>query len=231
MNNVFSGRDHLRETRARSSKFTHEKKSFQWEKTVLRTWREKMSEVFLTRKKSFSGFVQKTFQRLLFYFIVHSQKSSRLIVSLSWLVTTYRWFIAVGHILSLAHRHWNSWDTNQTVLTVKQQISQVGSDVATFLPFPESNARETCESKYHFVAIRVLFRRNQLLTWQKKRIGFVFVFGRSKNNTTYWNNNIQSHFFWGGKEYHCIAHNYVLPLKIEFVTAERKKATISKSVL
>ena len=38
-------------------------------------------------------------------------------------------------------------------------------------------------------------------------------------------------FFWGGKEYHCIAHNYVLPLKIEFVTAERKKATISKSVL
>ena len=138
-------RDHLRETRARSSKFTHEKKSFQWEKMVLRTWREKMSEVFLTRKKSFSGFVQKTFQRLLFYFIVHSQKSSRLIVSLSWLVTTYRWFIAVGHILSLAHRHRNSWDTNQTVLTVKQQIIQVGSDVATFLPFPESNARETFE--------------------------------------------------------------------------------------
>ena len=138
-------RDHLRETRARSSKFTHEKKSFQWEKMVLRSWREKMSEVFLTRKKSFSGFVQKTFQRLLFYFIVHSQKSSRLIVSLSWLVTTYRWFIAVGHILSLAHRHRNSWDTNQTVLTVKQQIIQVGSDVATFLPFPESNARETFE--------------------------------------------------------------------------------------
>ena len=36
-----------------------------------------------------------------------------------------------------------------------------------------------------------------MLTWQKKRIGFVF--GRSKNNTTYWNNNIQSHFFWRGE--------------------------------
>ena len=190
--------------------FLSEKKRF-WEldekRCVKFFWREKSHCLFSFQRLSncFSFALSFTLNNR------HDSSSayrrwSRLIVGSSLLETSYRRLIV--------------FETDETV---KQHCNKPFSwywccGISTF---SRKQRKRNIWSKNHFVPITVLFRRS-------KRISFVF--GRSKKNTIYWNKNIQRHFLAVEKN-DCITHSCVLPLKVEFVAVERKKATISKSVL
>ena len=106
-----------------------------------------MREVFLTRKKNHCLFSFKKLSNC-FSFVLsftlnnrHDSSSayrgwSRLIVGSSLLETSYRKLIV--------------FETHETVVTVKQHCNKnhsVGTNVAAFLLFPESSAREKFEAK------------------------------------------------------------------------------------
>ena len=63
---------------------------------------------------------------------------------------------------------------------------------------------------------------------QKETKELILFLEEAKKIQPIWTITFKASFFWGGEKNNWIAHNYVLPLKIEFVTAERKKKGSNK---
>ena len=129
---------------------SHEKlKIHSWE-TVFSTRKNCFEN--LTRKDAWSFFDEK---KVIVCFLSKDFPTVFLLLyrSLSTIVTTHRQLIVVGHDLSLAHRCWKHLIVDSSFSKLMRLSSNtatnhsVGTDVAAFLLFPESSAREKFEAK------------------------------------------------------------------------------------